>query len=413
MPRRRTTTSTSPSEPRAPTIHRRAGGGDIRRLKAELARGVSASLQDHAGLTPLHWACREGRLDAVLVLLRAGADLRLQDGAGHRPLDVASWYGHAEVVEALVRRARRFMGPLHRAAVAGDVLRIRAELKAGASVNGRDAIGLTPLHWACRMGHLDATKPLIRAGANIRARDREGNQPLDLAARFGRPDIAELLLRRGVHPDCSRRTGLTPLHIAAALGKVEVAKVLIRRGADVNQRDSGRQGYASLHYAAQEGHSTMVDLLLRHGAAIDAVDHGTTPLGMATAGNHVSAVRLLLDRGADPNVRNPSGSMSTPLHTAAVWTKTITIARMLVAYGADISARDDDAATPAALATRVRNQKLTDFLRKCMQRARTRSGMRCCLAWRRTEGTPTQSARRDTQRKPAAPAIPSSRKPRP
>ena len=49
-------------------------------------------------------------------------------------------------------------------------------------------------------------------------------------------------------------------------------------------------------------------LLLDHDAYIDtASPNGTTPLMMAARGNHPSTVTLLLDQGADPQVKNQLG----------------------------------------------------------------------------------------------------------
>lgn len=64
-------------------MHFAAMGGHAH-LIAALARSApsSATLRDHAGMTPLHLACRNGRLDAALALIRAGASLRSADDFG-------------------------------------------------------------------------------------------------------------------------------------------------------------------------------------------------------------------------------------------------------------------------------------------------------------------------------------------
>lgn len=69
-------------------MHFAAMGGHAH-LIAALARSspASTSLRDHAGMTPLHLACRNGRLDAALSLIRAGASLRALDDFGRSALD--------------------------------------------------------------------------------------------------------------------------------------------------------------------------------------------------------------------------------------------------------------------------------------------------------------------------------------
>ncbi len=70
--------------------------------------------------------------------------------------------------------------PIHDAAMAGDVERIEALLKAGAKVNARerDKWKETPLHKAAWSGHTDAIEALLRAGANVNAGIKTGSTPL-------------------------------------------------------------------------------------------------------------------------------------------------------------------------------------------------------------------------------------------
>ncbi|HZJ13682.1 MAG TPA: ankyrin repeat domain-containing protein [Chthoniobacteraceae bacterium] len=73
---------------------------------------------------------------------------------------------------------------------------------------------------------------------------------------------------------------------------------------------------------------------------------GTSPLMYAALYGDANSVRLLLDKGADPNMRNDAGA------TALMWAvddpkKT----RVLLERGADANARSDDGRTPLLLAT--------------------------------------------------------------
>jgi hypothetical protein len=66
-----------------------------------------------------------------------------------------------------------------------------------------------------------------------------------------------------------------------------------------------KTGWTALHYAATNGYDDIVKYLLDHAAYIDAESpNATTPLMMATMSGHITTVKLLLDEGADMNLRN-------------------------------------------------------------------------------------------------------------
>jgi hypothetical protein len=97
--------------------------------------------------------------------------------------------------------------------------------------------------------------------------------------------------------------GETPLMLAALNNKLSLAKLLIQRGADVNQA-----GWTPLHYAATKGHIDMMRLMIDHSAYLDAESpNGTTPLMMAAHYGTPMAVKLLLEEGADPRIKNKLG----------------------------------------------------------------------------------------------------------
>ncbi|MXN75528.1 ankyrin repeat domain-containing protein [Burkholderia sp. 4701] len=99
------------------------------------------------------------------------------------------------------------------------------------------------------------------------------------------------------------KAGENALMLASLNGDVGLVKLLIDKGAEVSKK-----GWAPLHYAATNGQDAVVKVLLEHDAYIDtASPNGTTPLMMAARGNHGSTVNLLLDQGADPQVKNQLG----------------------------------------------------------------------------------------------------------
>jgi ankyrin repeat protein/mono/diheme cytochrome c family protein len=74
--------------------------------------------------------------------------------------------------------------------------------------------------------------------------------------------------------------------------------------------------------------------------------NGSTPLMFATLYGDAESVRLLLEAGADPNIRNESGA------TALMWSlDDLDKSRLLIRSGADVNAQSDDGRTPLLIAT--------------------------------------------------------------
>ena len=95
----------------------------------------------------------------------------------------------------------------------------------------------------------------------------------------------------------------SPLMIAALKGDLAKARLLVDKGADVN-----KTGWTPLHYAATKGDPAIIDLLLENHAYIDAESpNKSTPLMMAAMYGSTSAVKLLLESGADPALQNEQG----------------------------------------------------------------------------------------------------------
>jgi hypothetical protein len=117
--------------------------------------------------------------------------------------------------------------------------------------------------------------------------------------------------------------GDTGLHIAAAAYQRATAEVLVAKGARVRARN--RRGAEPIHYAA-EGHprgpswdpdaqQSVIEYLIAIGADPDACDNsGVAALHRAVRTRSSSAVRALLEHGADARLANKRGS--TPLHLA-------------------------------------------------------------------------------------------------
>ncbi|XP_044062112.1 ankyrin repeat domain-containing protein 11 isoform X2 [Siniperca chuatsi] len=112
------------------------------------------------------------------------------------------------------KRNERGETRLHRAAIRGEVRRIKELISEGADVNVKDFAGWTALHEACNRGYYDVAKQLLAAGAEVNTKGLDDDTPLHDASNNGHFKVVKLLLRYGGDPRQSNRRGETPLKVA-------------------------------------------------------------------------------------------------------------------------------------------------------------------------------------------------------
>lgn len=150
----------------------------------------------------------------------------------------------------------------------------------------------------------NAITQLLARGFDPNTIDPKGQYGLYLALREPSPKATQVLLDwPKTDVNVLNAQGENALMMAALKGNLDVAARLIQRDADVN-----KTGWTPLHYAASNGHLAIMSLLLDNNAYIDAESpNGTTPLMMAALYGSASSVKLLLEAGADPLLKNQQG----------------------------------------------------------------------------------------------------------
>ena len=110
----------------------------------------------------------------------------------------------------------------------------------------------------------------------------------------------------------------------------------------MNGQASG--GMTPIHYAAWFAHADVVRLLLDRGAEVNVKDNaGLTPLHYAAKDVYVDVIMLLLNRGADVNAKDNDGW--TPLHDAT-WEGHADVAVVLLDRGAQVNGKNNNGWTP-------------------------------------------------------------------
>ena len=398
-------------------LHLASYFGGFKVAQLLLDRGVNINVRDEQCRTPLHEALiqlsnnvEDYFVDAVRFLLDHGADVDAEDNNLSTPLHVISAYGNVEAARLLLEHGARVdvlnkdhSTPLHVALRCRNFEVSRLLLEHGADVHALDGNHSTPLHLASKSGSSEAVHVLLEHGADVHALDNNHSTPLHCISQHGDAETARVLLEHGAVVDARDNKDSAPLHVASQRGKVQIARLLLKYGADVDALDGNHS--TPLHVASECGNAKVTHLLLEHGANIhvrnkkdqtpqhlllamwtdelpdddtiqsflergadvDAVDDNhSTLLHMASFDGRVKAAQLLLEHGANTNVRNRKGH--TPLHRAlfklgdgagARYFETI---QLLLERGADVDALDDAQSTPLHVASVYGSAKATRLL---------------------------------------------------
>jgi uncharacterized protein len=185
----------------------------------------------------------------------------------------------------------------------------------------------------------------------IHAREN-GLSPIIVAAYHHEPQIASFL---------ADKTVAISIFEAAATGKINnVIRLLARDPNLVNAYSE--DGFGPLGLACFFGHFDVAEYLVRAGASINSRSHNrlkAAPIQSAAAGGYRKVVKMLLDHGADPNIREQGGY--TPLHAAAQNGDEEMI-RVLLYGGADLTIASNNGKTALDLAIEAGHEKATLLL---------------------------------------------------
>src|ERR1700722_1802212 len=213
-----------------------------------------------------------------------------------------------------------------------DASCVKLMLDHGADPNATDKSGATALMWA--VPDIAKTKLLIVSGADVNASSKNlGRTPLLIAASYpGSVAVLQLLLDHGANIHAKDRRGMHALGRAALSADADVVRFLVEHGCDPNEPGYGtnvryaRQYRPTLEYLLSKGANVEKDALamtahwqdpkvieawIERGADVNAraAPYNRTALMTATASEQAGAatVKLLLEKGADPNAEDIEG----------------------------------------------------------------------------------------------------------
>jgi RNA polymerase sigma factor (sigma-70 family) len=276
---------------------------DVDTLKQHIAEDPERARLEFWYTPPIHFAVREGHLDAVQVLWKAYPYdkvtklIHLADDRGH---EVVAGY----LREQIGGGAFETDLCLHEAVESGNMEEVdRLLAEDPALTEQRDPSGRTVLHIAAIHRHGGLIERLIKHEAPIDAVDHQGYRPIHYVYWEGgywnrkedEADLASLLL---VHGACDTIT------LAAARGDIDAVNAFLQQDRTL-ANDGDTLQKRPISAAVEIGRHDIVRLLLDHDADPTLFEGRNCPHGSAlmTASVHgdLELAQMLLDAGADPN----------------------------------------------------------------------------------------------------------------
>jgi uncharacterized protein len=342
---------------------------------------VGTSENNQNDIVSLHSAVKRGDSARVAYLLNVTkVNPNAVDGDGHPAIYYAE---STAIVDLLADRGANLdaAAPNSHSALLGQVfghqgtIVAEALLKRGANPNACDSEGNTALYWAVHFDDQFFIKLLLEHKADPNAQTygkpspnwREtsevfpegGRTPLMIATSMV---ALQLLLAAKANPNIFSYSDESPLSNAVFEGREDFAAALLHAGANPNKK-CGLWLEPPLVTAARRRNLDSVRLLLSFKADVNGTadySKGETALHQAAIFNDIDLARILLERGADPDL--PNAWKSTPLHHAA-YNGSEKVVDLLLTVSRRPTAPDLVGRTPEIVARNAGHLKIADKLK--------------------------------------------------
>ncbi|XP_065846510.1 uncharacterized protein [Oscarella lobularis] len=334
--------------------------------------------------TPLHWACKWNKLDAVKLLTNRnrGANIEAKDDWKTTPFLVSCECGNVEIMNYLVEKGcdtkaenKAGAGALHLACSGGKTEAMDWLLSKGFNYCDIGKWGWTTLHMACEGGHLEISKMLVtERGLDLEQRAENGMTPFLSAVRSGNVELVKWLQEKGCKMSVRNQWGNSALHLALNKSKEEVFFYLIENFFDECNVNVGlgstaietspkrnilesmnNDGETLFLVACKTGLQKIVEFLYKKGCNWRAKDNnGKSGLHLSCENGHTSTAEYLMKEcGLDPE--ETDDIMETSLMKACRGGHVITVKTLLQVRKWDLLTKNEAGENALHLACKHRH----------------------------------------------------------
>ena len=303
-----------------------------------IINGANINIKNICDEYPIHFASMQGDLVVIQMLFERGAELNKFNYNKHTPLMMACGNKHFKCVKYLVKNGADINatdynndnilhGCIHNNIY--DILLFLLTNKNNKVINDRNNDNESPLMYAIKEDKIEYVKILLKYGANTYTWDNKGYTPLLYTTEKDNYLMTELLLKSGADPNLyfTWMSYRSPLYNAVKNDSPELMQLLFRYNAN-----------DLLYIYIENNNINMFNYLLRKENINTKNSNGATPLFFAVERNNINIAKLLLEKGADPNICNHKDRNESPLYQA-IMNKNYKMIKLLIKYKADYNHR--------------------------------------------------------------------------
>ena len=306
-------------------------------LKQLIETGVDPDKCEQGHLRALSYAIKKQKLHIIQTLLSYGSDINAIDCFGFRPLDYAIKENNQEIIQLLLRYG---------------------------AIDIQERYSSSHLHFdesdifeSALTGNLHALVYYHQLGASLHELRSNQTSLLHLCIEGNNPKLLVYLLNKGLNIDQPDKSGTSALLIATMdSSRLRLLKILLKRNATLDQRN--HRHTSALSMAIKRFNIKAATLLINRGADINIRDGIDTPLSLVHKALKQSVNKelqdelrgletLLITKGAHVNTSDENLQWSPLMLTASHYQDENSMAhlKLLIKLGANIDQRDKNRRT--------------------------------------------------------------------